>query len=78
LIRLKVALLVPATAAQMVLFSSMGTLTCALGNGSGAGISVHGFDTCQDPSVAAARRRTLEGDQQRHPSGRVVSPQMSG
>jgi hypothetical protein len=55
LLRLKVALLVAAVAAQMVLFSSTAAPAYALSGGSGAGISMHGFDTCQDPSVAAAR-----------------------
>jgi hypothetical protein len=55
LLRLKVALLAAATAAQLVLFSSTSTPTYAFSNGSGTGISLFGFDTCQDPSVSAAR-----------------------
>ena len=50
LIRVKVALLVAAVGVQAVLFSSTAAPSYALSNGSGAGISMHGFDTCQDPS----------------------------
>jgi hypothetical protein len=55
LVRLKVAVLAAAVAAQMVLFSSGPTPAFALGNGSGAGIGMRGFDTCQDPSVTTAK-----------------------
>jgi hypothetical protein len=41
--------------AQLVLFSSTAAPAYALSNGSGAGISMHGFDTCQDPSVRTAQ-----------------------
>jgi Domain of unknown function (DUF1906) len=55
LLRLRVALLVAAVGAQLVLFSSAATPTYALSNGSGAGIGMHGFDTCQDPSQRTAK-----------------------
>src|SRR5262245_8093603 len=53
MLRLKVALLAAAVGAQMVLFSSAAAPTYALSNGSGAGVGIHGFDTCQDPSAGA-------------------------
>jgi Domain of unknown function (DUF1906) len=55
LIRLKVALLAAVVGAQVVLFSSAAAPAYALGGGSGAGISMHGFDTCQDPSQRTAQ-----------------------
>jgi hypothetical protein len=55
LTRLKAALIAAAVGAQLVLFSSTAAPTFALSNGSGAGISMHGFDACQDPSVSTAK-----------------------
>jgi len=51
--RLRIGLLVAAVGAQILCFAATPAPTFALSNGSGAGIGIHGFDTCQDPSRAA-------------------------
>jgi hypothetical protein len=47
---LRIGLLIALAGVQMVSLVSNAPPSYALSNGSGAGIGIHGFDTCQDPS----------------------------
>src|SRR5260370_34669494 len=49
-LRLRIGLLIAMVGVQMVSLVSNAPPSYALSNGSGPGIGVHGFDTCQDPS----------------------------